>query len=228
MRRVILVAFSIACTPLPGVAQTTGTLVMRAEPTPTVLQPVNSRTAKIVYGWARCTTRRHRDDARDLLQLDYRTPEYGAALRALAGKSGRCLFPGESLRLNGSVLFAGGLAENLFRQEFARGNMVELATKVQTSPPISARDEIEMAALCVARREPRDVGALLATQPGSEVELSRMGALKPVLVGCVPAGSQVRFSRWTLRPLLALAVYRLARHATRSADVSWTRARSDA
>lgn len=219
---------ALTCAPLPAFAQTTGTRAMHAPPEPSGLPPVNAKSAKVVYDWARCTARRHREDARGLLALDYRTSEYSTALRALAARSGRCLFPGESLRFNGSVLFAGGLAEGLFEQEFGSRDMGVLATQVQGSPAIAARDEIEVTALCVARRDTRGVGRLLATKPGSEAELADIGALKSVMAGCVPAGSQARFSRWTLRPLLALALYRLARHATGSAQTSVVRAFSHA
>lgn len=145
--------------------------------------------------------------------MDFRKAEYWEAVRKLARKSGFCLFPGEEFRLHGSLLVAGGLAESLYEQEFAKDDAAALARRLDARTPIQARDEVELIGLCVARRDPAGVRSLLATKPAQTEERTAILALKPVLQGCMQAGTQARLSRHALRALFALGLYRLTRHA---------------
>lgn len=177
------------------------------------LPPLNAKSARVVHSWAQCTARYQRNASRELLAMDYRTEAYAAALGALARKSGRCLYPGESLRFHGSLLFAGGLAESLYERDFAGDDADTLTARLNAAQPISARDEIEVIALCVARSKPGMVRALLATKPVAEDEKAALIALAPTLAGCIRAGEQGRISRFAMRSLFALSLYRLSAHA---------------
>lgn len=178
------------------------------------MRPMKARTALVVHSWADCAGRWQSADARALLAMDYRTEDYWDAVRKLARKSGQCLFPGESLRLSGSLLFAGGLAESLFEREYGREDMSAVAARFEAAKPIEARDEFEAIGLCVARRDPAGVRVLLATRPATDAEKSSLRQLAPTLQGCVRSGAQVRIGRYALRPLVALGLYRLTMNAS--------------
>lgn len=65
----------------------------------------------------------------------------------------------------------------------------------------------------VPRRAPAQVRELLATRAASAEEKAALAALTPVFQGCVASGTQARMSRYALRPLFALGLYRLTIHA---------------
>ena len=64
---------------------------------------------------------------------------------------------------------------------------------------------------CVVRADPAGSLALLKTPVESEEEMAAVGALAPVLPGCVKKGQKLSFNRFNLRGTIALNLYRLAR-----------------
>lgn len=181
-------------------------LAAAAQPAPQSVR-VSPDAARVIVSWGRCTARSQTRATRALLAMDFRTDAYWSELGKLARKAGQCLYPGEVLRFRGSLLFAGALAEGLYERDDLSG--AGLAARVEAAPAIAARDGTEVIGLCVARRDPIAVRAVLATRPASDDERAAMGALKTTLAGCVPAGLDVRFGRPALRSLVALGLYRL-------------------
>jgi hypothetical protein len=168
---------------------------LEAAPTPVAVQALHK--------FSRCVALRYPTRAANLLALDYRTPEYGAAIRKLAQSQTSCTRG--TLRFNG-VLMAGGLAETLLERDGIAGLGVRLSAEMA----IEARDDIEFTSLCVVRKTPDAVVALLATDPASAEEKAALDRITPMLAGCIRGGTQVRFNRPGLRALLALAAYRIA------------------
>jgi hypothetical protein len=64
---------------------------------------------------------------------------------------------------------------------------------------------------CVVRADPARSLALLQTEVESDAEKTAVGALAPVLPGCVKKGEQLAINRFNLRGTIALNLYRLAR-----------------
>ncbi len=165
--------------------------------------PATPVAVRTLHKFSRCVALRFPTRAASVLALDYRTPEYGAAMRKLATSQSSCV----NGRLGFSrVLMAGGMAETLLKREGAGG----LSARIASAPVIEARDDIEFTSLCVVRKAPDSVVALLATEPTSVEEKTALDAIAPMLPACIRNGMQVRFNRQGLRALLALATYRIA------------------
>lgn len=165
--------------------------------------PATPLAVQKVFKFSRCIALRVPTRAANALALDYRTPEYGEALRKLAGSQLGCVGQGY-LHFN-RMLMAGGMAETLLKRD---GD--GLSARLQGAVTVQARDDIEYTGLCVVRAAPDAVAALFATDPTSAEEKTALSALTPLLPGCVRNGLQVRFNRHGLRAVVALAAYRIA------------------
>jgi hypothetical protein len=164
---------------------------------------------RFMHDFSACVADEREADARKILALDFRTPEYDAAFGRLARRSSVCLAGGR-LRSSG-MLFAGGIAERLVEKQLAAA---DAATLIHTDPsrPIQARDEGETIGLCTVLAAPQKAAALFATAPTSKEEGAAIEAILPHLGPCVAAGSAARLNRAGIRSLLALAFYRLSQH----------------
>lgn len=161
-------------------------------------------SVQMVLNFAKCAAKRTPAGAEALLAMDFRTPEYGAALRQYVRGHNYC-GPNTKLKFNG-LLFAGGLAETLLDKT---PNVAARLAPVSGAAPAVARTELEAVGLCLSRRAPNEVVALLATDPTSEAERVALSAITPQLSGCLAKGQQARFNRPGLRALIATAAYRL-------------------
>lgn len=166
-------------------------------------QPSSAVAVKKLHQYSRCVALRFPTRAANVLAIDYRTPEYGAAISKLAQSQRSCAWG--YLHFN-RMLLAGGLAETLLERDGAKG----LGTRLSGQASIEARDDIEFTSLCIVRKTPDAVVALLATEPASDAEKTALNAITPMLPGCIRNGMQVRFNRQGLRAVLALAAYRIA------------------
>jgi hypothetical protein len=163
-----------------------------------------------MHNFSRCVVDRGNKGAAEVLAMDYRTMEYGDALRKLALGFDHCA-PGAELRFNG-LLFAGGLAERMLVQARGARSLADLLAYDASKPPVQARDEGEMTALCTARKAPQQLQLLLETDPASKEEASAIKSLQPVIASCLGKGQQMRLNAPGLRSLLALGAYRLMQH----------------
>jgi hypothetical protein len=111
-----------------------------------------------------------------------------------------------------SVLFAGGLAEAAFKVDFGARATAALAPSDWSINPIEGRDTMEAAALCVVQHKAADVRALLATRVASPAEAEWIAPLASELAGCLRPDTKFRINKGFLRAVLALALYRVARH----------------
>lgn len=166
--------------------------------------PATPQAVQKVFKFSRCVAQRYPSRAAKVLALDYRTPEYGDALRKLSQNKGLCV--GLGYLHFSRVLMAGGMAETLLEREGVAG----LSARISGEAKITARDDIEFTSLCVVRAAPDAVVALFATEPTSAEEKTALNAITPLLSGCVRGGLTVKFNRHGLRAVLALAAYRIA------------------
>lgn len=166
-----------------------------------------------LHDFARCIAERRTVPVRRLLAMDYRSAEYGPALRRIVTRTG-CPGTGQ-FRANGRFL-AARMAEALIRERMRGASLATLVTHDPSRPALQARDEGELMSLCVVRAAPADVATLFATQPAGEAEAAAIGALAPRIGECLTAGATGRFNRSGLRSMLGLAAYRLAEQGSPS------------
>ncbi len=182
--------------------------------------PSASEDVRILSEFAQCVAVRQSLQARELLDMDYRSSAYQRALLHLAQHSGDCGLAG-NLRFS-AVLFAGGLAEGLLEARFQPGDLATHVAVDASRPPIASRDEAELMNLCVVRAVPAEVAALLRTEPSSAAETVAFRSIVPHLAPCLRGGVSVNQNRLMLRATLALAAYRLSDHnGFALADARW-------
>lgn len=142
--------------------------------------------------------------------MDYRTPEYDAALIALLRAGTYCA---EQPALSGgNRFFAARIAEALLLADIRGGDLARHVAFDPARPAIEARDETEFMAICTVRATPDRVAALFATRAASAEEAAAVQALMPQIGQCLAAGATGQFNRAAIRSILDLAAYRLSRH----------------
>ena len=146
--------------------------------------------------------------AREVLALDYRSPEYAEKMKTLGAQSGRCMAQPGVMR-SGGVLFAGALAEALLKFEVKPRELPARIAFDPARPPITARSLGEEMTLCTAFRAPEQTAALLRTRPATEQETRAEEALAPVMAQCLRKDLKAEMNRPAIRSMLALAAYRI-------------------
>jgi hypothetical protein len=162
-----------------------------------------------LYNFGACVVEQTPQGARELLELDYRSPAYAKKMHAISRGHDRCA-TASRLEYNG-MLFAGALAEALLKTDVKPG---ELATRIAydpARPSILARSATEDMALCTALQAPKETVALLATQPATHEEMEAMTPLGPVLGSCLKKGATVELNKPAIRALHPLPANRSAK-----------------
>ncbi len=160
-----------------------------------------------VHNYGRCVAQRSPRPAIALLAQDFRTEGYHDRMRRFAEGHSMCV-PGGRLAFHG-VLFAGALAEALLEAKHSESRLPFVLEQIP-NPPIPARDETEMMALCTVRTAPAMVAKLLQQPVAAKEELRTMQALGPTLSGCLAKEQKLNVNRPGIRAILALAAWRIA------------------
>ena len=162
--------------------------------------------------WTQCIGAERREDAEQVLLLDYREDGPQTDLNELAQTriSQRCFnaMPRRyrSIRLSG-LPFAGGLAEFLIEDHpdglVMRLSMAAIGEEAQT---FSYTDVV---ANCVVRGAPHLAAGLFATEVESPEEMEALAQLRPVIDICTRGGAAIDASPLAMRSMLATASYRI-------------------
>ena len=166
-------------------------------------RPTTADDIGVLHRYSHCAARRDTIQVRRLLAMDYRSAGYIAALHRLAQRNAECAPPG-SLRF-GLLLFAGAMAESLVRWRLEGSDLASWTAPVANQPPLAARDETEVMALCTVRAAPAEIATLLATRPASDREAAAIRALMPPIGNCLASGVRATLNRPAIRSVLALA-----------------------
>ncbi len=158
--------------------------------------------------FARCVVNMSPKAARRALALDYRTPEYDQAVRALMRGHDRCITPGGVLR-GSQVLLVGALAETILIED-VRGPLDQALRFNRASPQIASRSVGETMALCLVRKSPEDVARLMQAPIGGADEKIASQPLIAALPACLVKDASMKLNRPALRAVVALAAYRVA------------------
>ena len=149
------------------------------------------------------------EGARQVLSMDFRTPEYARKLHELAmGHNDRCLLGGWRYKFTGSLV-AGAMAEALLK---ASGRQADLPKELAFDParqPIDARGPLEEMALCAVMKDPQEAVRIFDTEPATAAEAEAMKPMTDVLTRCLKKDAQVELNKPGIRALLALAAWRV-------------------
>jgi hypothetical protein len=171
-------------------------------------KPPTSRDLAFLQDFSRCVVANNAKGAASAIDANYREAGYRSQLDTLVQSERVCLMGG-TLRIRGVVL-AGFLAEALIEKKLRIADPVGAVVYNPLKPPLTARDEGEVIALCTVRAKPVDTVALLGTVPGSTDESTIIRKLVPHVQFCTAQGVNARFNKPGLRAILALAFRRLA------------------
>lgn len=177
------------------------------------------RARQGIHSYGYCIATERPKEVRDMLAMDFREADYAATMRRLIDKRARC--PGVSLSRGalgaGTLVWGGALAEGLMKREAILEQLAGRTAYRAERPVIEARNAGELMAFCVVRTDPAATAALLAATPATVEEHGAIQALGGTLGKCVPASSTSRFTKESLRALIALGALRLARHNEKAA-----------
>jgi hypothetical protein len=177
--------------------------------------PISAKTTDrlailAIQKFGRCAVQRSPTGAAKLLSMDFRTEEYGTAMRRFFKGHSYCI-PGTEMASHG-LLVAGALAESLLETSH-RGDALQQRLATPPAVPLKARSETELMALCAVNKAPERVAALLKQPVASDEEVEALKILEPALTACLAKGQALRVNRPGLRSLLALAAWRIAEGA---------------
>ena len=158
--------------------------------------------------FARCVANISPAASRRLLAMDFRSAEYGQALRKLMRGHSRCIPRHGELRGAG-VLLSGALAETFLAQD-VEGSLPAALRFDPARPAIVSRSESETAALCIVRTAPAGVARLVGSPIGSEAEKKAAAPVAKLLPSCLASNVSMTLNVPALRALVALAAYRVA------------------
>ncbi len=167
-----------------------------------------------LHAHGQCTVNERPAEVRALLAMDFRTKDYGKAMRRLMNAPASCrgVDIKRGVQSATPLMWAGSFADGLLRRDRILDNLAGRTAYRPELPAIEARNAGELMAFCVVRTNPLGTAALLRTDPATGEELHTLKAVGPTLSACVPANSKSEFTRESLRALLALGAYRLAMH----------------
>jgi hypothetical protein len=186
---------------------------------PAATPPANSdpQSLRALHVIGACVADRLPWDARAVLALDYRTPEYADKLKTIGDRAGRCVRTNAQLRSSG-VLFAGALAEAMLKTHVKQKDLASRLAFDPARPAIEARSAGEEMTLCTALHAPKATAALFETRPATREEGEAENLLAPVMGECLQKDTKVEMNRPAIRAMLALAAYRIVNAPKKAAQ----------
>lgn len=197
------------------------------EASPDEYAALDTKTAnQVFWSFTKCVARRDPEATELLLRSIHWSKSEEEDAAKLAARNNTCALAGGDKLTMDEALFRSSLATAVFIShhknsplpdyatlafQFDGGRIASAATSEQ-----KARILLLHFAECVFRARPEQVRKLLELPPMSDAENRAWEPLDPVLGSCLPAtaGTQMRFSRMSLRGLLGEAAYELDRART--------------
>ncbi len=171
----------------------------------------------------RCVARIRPETAERVLAQPIRSPEQAGEAMKINDLGAGCFARGR-LAFQ-PPLIAGAMAEHFIVTRYRDEDLAPIARldeAGQAGAGLVPRTAYEDVALCVVRRNPAAVRALIDTEPASTAENAAMAPIFGELPQCLPAGQDFYFAHPTLRALVANGLYRIlsvTRGMNRSAEV---------
>lgn len=158
-----------------------------------------------VHAHGQCYVEQQPALAQRLVDAPPGSEEQAAVAKDLERAKVKCGYPGDDLKAP-PMLFAGAVAEHLLETRLANR---PLALAPEGAGPLP-RNGTEALGQCVARRNPENVRALLATTPTGPDEGVAARRIVPDLSPCVMEGTTLRLNKVSMRSLLAIGLHREA------------------
>jgi len=181
--------------------------------------------ARVLRDFGRCVVRTQPGSATLLLRTLPESQEERGAIRTLVGRPTSCLSAARMM-LN-SVLFRGSIAEGFLVRAGLDSLPLLPPAPVEEFASYSTRlsaadvdgvDQQDRAiilggwlAACVAREQPQLVVPVLKAAPLSREEQAALRAAEGAFSTCLPSGQVLRVDRFSIRALLAEALYHRVR-----------------
>lgn len=166
---------------------------------------------RVMRRYATCLARSRPRWAEAMIALPFMSEDQAAAVQRDQGGEEDCMgYSGLELSFRAPVLI-GGMAEYLIESRYRAAPLEpvsHLGDADVEARALTPRNGYEDLALCVVRRNPAAVRALLRTPPASAAERAGARDLAPDLGPCVPQGQTIAFDAGALRGLLAVSLYR--------------------
>jgi len=167
---------------------------------------------RVMQAYAACVVRDRPAWAEAMIALPYQTPEQRDAVRRAQMGEQDCMgYSGLELRFSADILL-GAMAEYLIESRYrsaALEGISQLSDEAISSGGLAPRNTIEDIAICVVRRNPGGVRALLNAVAGTPAERTAAQGFAADLEPCAAQGQTVTFGVSSLRSLLAVTLYRV-------------------
>lgn len=188
----------------------------KAQP-PAANQPAGPTDRADIMRAVQCVVTRDAPSAEALLATSpYSSDERDKAVRLLRAAD-RCMRRSSAMQTSALVL-RGAVAETLYESRFQqppapRTPAPGIAPMLRAADIAGREDAAFITSSfdlgqCTAPAHPDQVRALLATDPGSDAEVTALQALGAAFTGCVARGTQLRVDRGGIRAILAETLYR--------------------
>ena len=161
-----------------------------------------------VHNFGSCVVSRTPEGAREVLALDYNSADYEKRMRRYIKGHDYCIPFNGRVGASG-VLFAGGVAEALLKNDIKADLLPQRLTFDANRQPIAARGPAEAMALCTVFEAPETTAKIFATDPATAEETEAMKPLGAVLPKCLKKDMTLNLNKPALRSLLALAAWRI-------------------
>lgn len=183
-----------------------------AYPTHDLTTPEPERARILFNQYSQCLINSTRQRSVNALKL----PVGGTrSLKALSDISiSECLSDGD-LHFDG-MLLRGSLFRALYRADFttkAPGlskDPIDYASDLEKIEGNEQYIALHEYAECVVRSDPEDVRGIVLSATASSTETRYLGQLSPHLGGCLPKGSQIKFTKPVLFGVLSEVLYRIS------------------
>jgi hypothetical protein len=205
---------AVTCAISPASAQLTGTRLDRNAGAVGSVSNTNRDSAiSAANQFGQCIARREAKGVRAALGLPFASPEQKKALDRYIEQFDGCLGASNAfdIMVTTPTLLAGSASEyylNTIYKKTELGFLQSLDDVLIAKTPFAPRNGYEDLALCIVRRDPQAVRALVKTLPISKLEAEAISKLVPFVGPCVPQGMTMKLGRPSLRALVAYGLYR--------------------
>lgn len=162
-----------------------------------------------------CLLQKDRRHAVALVDVDPASPGFARLAREVDQPMIACLKGARSATIS-TFYLRGAISEALLREN--DGALLKAASAVAAVPAqrVAASDDRTIAPAvvdCAVRADPADAGAIVAADAATPKEMAAFRQLAPALQACAPETGAVTLRPPTVRPGVAIALYRLGRGA---------------
>jgi hypothetical protein len=178
-----------------------------------VAAPVSSNepqdvAVQAVHNYGACMAAHTPEGAKQLLAMDFNSPEYDKQFRRYVRGHEYCM-PFNGMMGSSRLLFAGALAEALLKLDLKRDELAQRLAYDPKREEIAARSQTEAMALCTVLQAPQATAKIFDTEPATHEEVEAMTPIGGVLGECLKKDMKLTVNKPGLRALLALAAWRV-------------------